>query len=70
MTGRAAVTLSNENGPSRFPACPGPRPTPSGPQRAALALEIDGAKEAVFTAVNTSYRGIYLFGGADNATAQ
>ena len=39
------------------------------PQRAALALEIDGAKEAVFTAVNTSYRGIYLFAGADNATA-
>lgn len=39
------------------------------PQRAALALELDGAKEAVFTAVNTSYRGIYLFGGADNATA-
>ena len=38
------------------------------PQRAALALEIDGAKEAVFTAVNTSYRGIYLFAGADNAT--
>lgn len=38
-------------------------------QRAALALEIDGAKEAVFTAVNTSYRGIYLFAGADNATA-
>jgi flagellar hook-associated protein 3 FlgL len=41
----------------------------TGPQRAALALEIDGAKEAVFTAVNTSYRGIYLFAGADNATA-
>jgi hypothetical protein len=35
MTARAAVTLSNENGRSRFQACPGPRPTFSGPQRAA-----------------------------------
>jgi hypothetical protein len=35
MKGRAAVTLSNENGLSRFPACPGPHPAPSGPQRAA-----------------------------------
>ena len=35
MRGRAAVTLSNENGLSRFWACPGPRPTSSGPQRAA-----------------------------------
>ena len=31
MKGRAAVTLSNENGLSRFRACPGPRPTSSGP---------------------------------------
>jgi flagellar hook-associated protein 3 FlgL len=38
-------------------------------QREAIALEIDGAKEAIFTAVNTSYRGIYLFAGADNTTA-
>jgi hypothetical protein len=35
MKGRAAVTLSNENGLSRFRACPGPRPTSSGPQRGA-----------------------------------
>ena len=35
MSARAAVTLSNENGLSRFRACPGPRPTSSGPQRAA-----------------------------------
>lgn len=41
----------------------------TGPQRAALALELDGAKEAIFTAVNTSYRGAYLFAGADNTTA-
>ena len=38
-------------------------------QRNAIALEIEGAREAVFTAINTSYRGIYLFGGADNTTA-
>jgi hypothetical protein len=35
MKGRAAVTLSNENGLNRIQACPDPRPTPSGPQRAA-----------------------------------
>jgi Protein of unknown function (DUF3987) len=35
VSARAAVTLSNENGRSRFRACPGPRPTSSGPQRAA-----------------------------------
>jgi hypothetical protein len=35
MKGRAAVTLSNENGLSRFRACPGPRPRYCGPQRAA-----------------------------------
>ena len=38
-------------------------------QREAVALEIEGAKQAIFTAVNTSYRGIYLFAGADNTTA-
>ena len=38
-------------------------------QREAVALEIDGVKQAIFTAVNTSYRGIYLFAGADNTTA-
>jgi flagellar hook-associated protein 3 FlgL len=38
-------------------------------QREAIALEIEGAKEAVFAAVNTSYRGIYLFAGADNGAA-
>jgi flagellar hook-associated protein 3 FlgL len=38
-------------------------------QREAVALEIEGAKEAIFTAINTSYRGIYLFAGADNTSA-
>jgi flagellar hook-associated protein 3 FlgL len=38
-------------------------------QREAIALEIEGTREAVFTAVNTSYRGIYLFAGADNGSA-
>jgi flagellar hook-associated protein 3 FlgL len=38
-------------------------------QRNAIALEIDGAREAIFTAINTSYRGIYLFAGADNTAA-
>lgn len=37
-------------------------------QREAVALEIEGAREAIFTAVNTSYRGIYLFAGADNTS--
>ena len=37
-------------------------------QREAIALEIEGVKEAVLTAVNTSYRGIHLFAGADNTT--
>jgi flagellar hook-associated protein 3 FlgL len=35
------------------------------PQREAVALEIEGAKQAIFTAINTSYRGMYLFAGAD-----
>jgi flagellar hook-associated protein 3 FlgL len=38
-------------------------------QREAVALEIEGSKEAIFTAINTSYRGIYLFAGADNTAA-
>jgi flagellar hook-associated protein 3 FlgL len=38
-------------------------------QREAVALEIEGAKEAIFTAINTSYRGIYLFAGADTSAA-
>lgn len=38
-------------------------------QRNAIALEIEGAREAIFTAVNTSYRGIFLFSGANNTTA-
>ncbi len=38
-------------------------------QREAIALEIEGVREAVFTAVNTSYRGIYLFAGADTTNA-
>jgi flagellar hook-associated protein 3 FlgL len=35
-------------------------------QREAIALEIEGVKESIYTAVNTSYRGIYLFAGSDN----
>ncbi len=38
-------------------------------QREAVALEIDGAREAIFTAVNTSFRGVFLFAGANNTTA-
>ena len=38
-------------------------------QREAVALELEGAKEAIFTAINTSYRGIYLFGGAETSSA-
>ena len=38
-------------------------------QREAIALEIEGVRESVFTAINTSYRGIYLFAGADNSSA-
>jgi flagellar hook-associated protein 3 FlgL len=34
-------------------------------QREAVALEIEGTKQAIFTAINTSYRGIYLFAGAE-----
>jgi hypothetical protein len=34
MKPRPAVTLSIENGLSRFRACPGPRPTSYEPQRA------------------------------------
>ncbi len=37
-------------------------------QREALALEVEGIREAIFTAVNTSYRGIHVFSGA-NTTA-
>lgn len=38
-------------------------------QREAVALEIEGAKQGIFAAINTSYRGIYLFAGADNVSA-
>ncbi len=38
-------------------------------QREAVALEIEGAREAVFTAINTSYRGIYVFSGAQTTAA-
>ena len=37
-------------------------------QREALALEIEGAKEGIFAAINTSYRDVYLFAGADNTS--
>lgn len=35
-------------------------------QREAIALEIEGAKQGIFAAINTSYRGIHLFAGADS----
>ena len=38
-------------------------------QREAVALEIEGVREAIFTAINTSYRGMYLFAGAQSAEA-
>ncbi len=38
-------------------------------QREAVALEIEGAREAVFTAINTNYRGIYLFAGSSTTSA-
>lgn len=38
-------------------------------QREAIALDIEGVREAIFTAINTSYRGIYLFSGAASTTA-
>jgi flagellar hook-associated protein 3 FlgL len=37
-------------------------------QREAVALELEGVKDAIFGAVNTNYRGIHLFAGA-NSTA-
>ncbi|MCC6163532.1 MAG: hypothetical protein IT182_09305 [Acidobacteria bacterium] len=41
----------------------------SSAQREAIALEIEGARDALFTAVNTSYRGVHLFSGAASTTA-
>ena len=38
-------------------------------QRDALAGEIRGAASAIMTAVNTSYRGMYLFSGGQSLTA-
>ncbi len=38
-------------------------------QRDALAGEIRGAASAILTAVNTSYRGMYLFSGGQSLTA-
>ncbi len=32
-------------------------------QREAVALELEGAKQGIFAAINTSYRGIHLFAG-------
>lgn len=37
-------------------------------QREAIALEVEGVREAIFTAVNTSYRGIHVFSGASTTT--
>jgi len=38
-------------------------------QREAVALEIEGVRESSLTAVNTSYRGMYLFAGSRSTTA-
>jgi len=38
-------------------------------QRAAIALEVEGLRDALFAAVNTSYRGIYVFGGSQTTAA-
>lgn len=38
-------------------------------QREALALEVEGIREAVFTAVTTSYRGMYVFSGSNTTAA-
>lgn len=37
-------------------------------QREALALEVEGVREAVFTAVTTSYRGMYVLSGSQTTT--
>jgi flagellar hook-associated protein 3 FlgL len=37
-------------------------------QREALALEVEGVRESVFTAVTTSYRGMYVFSGSNTTT--
>lgn len=38
-------------------------------QREALALEVEGVREAVFTAVTTSYRGLFVFSGSNTTAA-
>ena len=38
-------------------------------QREALALEVEGVRESVFSAVTTSYRGIFVFSGANTTAA-
>lgn len=38
-------------------------------QREALALELEGAREAIFSAVTTNYRGMYVFSGASTLEA-
>lgn len=38
-------------------------------QREALALEVEGVREAVFTAVTTSYRGMFVFSGSNTTAA-
>jgi flagellar hook-associated protein 3 FlgL len=37
-------------------------------QRDALALDVEGIRDAILSAVTTSYRGMYVFSGADTAT--
>ncbi|MGI8671491.1 MAG: flagellin, partial [Luteitalea sp.] len=38
-------------------------------QREAVALEVEGVRESTLTAVNTSYRGMYLFAGSRSTAA-
>ena len=38
-------------------------------QREALALEVEGVRESVFSAVTTSYRGIFVFSGSSTTIA-
>lgn len=38
-------------------------------QREALALDVEGIRESIFTAVTTSYRGIYVFSGSNTTTS-
>lgn len=38
-------------------------------QRNALALEVEGVRDAIFSAITTSYRGMFVFSGSDSSVA-